>query len=174
MQKGYTVTEPVQHERGQAMKRRQFLGQALTGAGAMLVAGPTLAAAKTEGFKPYEEVDSSLFQGINRPRNPQKKTPLEKKHQPVIELPKTIGKGETTKISVTVGEIEHPMSQAHYIDYVELFAGNEPAGRIKFRPRFSVPRATFYLKLDRPVTLVARANCNLHGLWESRVNVNPV
>ncbi len=106
-------------------------------------------------------------------KNPKKKSLLEKKHQPVIEVPKSIGKGETTRIEVAVGEVVHPMSRAHFIDYVELFAGNEPAGRVDFRADFSVPRATFYLKLDRPVTLVARAYCNLHGLWEGRVDVAP-
>jgi superoxide reductase len=50
-------------------------------------------------------------------------------------------------------------------------AGNEPAGRVDLRPGLSQPVVTFHLALDKPVTLVAREYCNLHGLWESRREV---
>ncbi len=60
------------------------------------------------------------------------------------------------------------MGPSHYIQYVELLAGNEPAGRAEFHPGLSVAKATFFQILDKPVTLVAREYCNLHGLWESR------
>ena len=52
--------------------------------------------------------------------------------------------------------------------FVEIFAGNEPAGRAAFSPIVGVPEATIWLKLDKPVTLVVRDYCNLHGLWEGR------
>ncbi|MFO7983312.1 MAG: class II SORL domain-containing protein [Desulfuromonadales bacterium] len=156
------------------MKRRQFIGQAISGAGAVLVAGPAVALAGGESdFTPYRKVDSDLFQGINRGDSSKEKSLLEKKHLPVIDLPDKVAKNETFEINVALGAVEHPMSKEHYIDYVELFAGNAPAGRVDFRPDFSVPQATFYVRLDKPVTLIARAYCNLHGLWESRTEIAP-
>jgi len=47
-------------------------------------------------------------------------------------------------VTVTVGEVLHPMSASHFIQYVEIFAGNEPAGRMEFRPGFNQPKAVFY------------------------------
>lgn len=157
------------------MNRRQFICQTLAGAGIMLGAAPVMAAsAATKQFLSATTVDSSLFQGINRAQNQQKMSLLEKKHQPLIELPDRVSKGQPTEVSISIGEVLHPMSQAHYIDHVEIFAGNEPAGRLAFRPDFSLPRGTFYVHLDKPVTLIVRAYCNLHGLWESRLEVTPL
>ena len=113
-----------------------------------------------------------LFQGINRPAGKAgEKTVLEKKHAPQIEVPAQIKAGESFAVTVTVGEIVHPMTAAHYIGYVEVLAGNEPAGRAELRPGLNQPKVTFSLTLERPVTLVVRQYCNLHGLWESRKDV---
>lgn len=139
--------------------------------GGGLAAAPALAAGGPGALKGYADVDPALFMEINRVREAGKKSALEKKHAPLIEVPGKIQAGVPFAVTVTVGEIVHPMSSAHYIGYVELLAGNEPAGRIDFNPETSVPKATFHLALERPVTLVARAYCNLHGLWESRLEL---
>jgi superoxide reductase len=153
----------------QNMKRRDFLRNSALLAGGILLAAEVVAAEKgSQKLIGYAEVDQNLFRGINRVQDPAKKTELEKKHVPVIEAPEKIQAGVPFAVTVTVGEIIHPMFTGHYIQYVELFAGNEPAGRVDFRPGLSQPAVTFNLALDKPVTLVAREYCNLHGLWESR------
>lgn len=148
------------------MQRRSFLRSTLL-ASALLLSGGAAQAAGGQ-LRGYAAVEPELFQGINRIKDAGKPTAVEQKHAPVLLLPEKIKAGETFELTVTVGEVLHPMSPAHYIQYVELLAGNEPAGRIEFAPGFNQPKATFFLRFDRPVTLVVREYCNLHGLWESR------
>lgn len=150
--------------------RRDFMRTAALATGGLVLVGAEAARA----FTGNAAVDAQLFQDINRAKDPAHKQGLEKLHAPVIELPATIKKGEAFAVNVAIGETLHPMGPAHYIDWVEILAGNEPAGRLDFREAFSQPKATFFITLDKPVTLVARIYCNLHGLWQSEQEVTPV
>ena len=147
---------------GEGAERREFLRTAALATGGVWLGSSGMARA----FTGYTQVDAQLFRDINRVKDPAHKTGLEKKHVPVIEVPAKIKAGEPFAVDVTIGEVLHPMGPAHYIDWVEILAGNEPAGRMEFRPAFSQPKATFHITLDKPVTLVVRLYCNLHGLWE--------
>lgn len=161
-----------------AYKRREFLIGSTLAVGGSLLAGRVLAAtegvAKAAGFKSFNEVNPELFAGINRVANPGSKSILEKKHAPVIEVPAKIALGESFAVTLTMGEISHPMGPDHYIQNLDLLVGNEPAGHVEFRPEVATAKATVYIRLDKPVTLIARSYCNLHGLWESRLEVAPV
>lgn len=75
------------------------------------------------------------------------------KHVPVIEV---VGK----QTVIRVGEVEHPMEDAHYIQWIELIA-NDKVLRKYLKPG-QKPEATFDVA---PEKLTARAYCNLHGLW---------
>lgn len=144
--------------------------------GFLLAAGGTLVAttaAALPALKGYAPVDPALFAGINRVKDPKAKTLMEKKHAPLIEVPKVVRSGEVVAVTVTVGEVPHPMGAAHYIEAIDLLAGNEPLGRFELRTVGGVAKGTFHVRLERPVTLVARQYCNLHGLWESRLEVAP-
>jgi len=77
------------------------------------------------------------------------------KHVPIIEE-------ERGRTKVTVGSAPHPMEQAHYIEWIELFSG-ERLCRAYLRPG-DAPQAEFALE---PRSAIARAYCNLHGLWVS-------
>jgi superoxide reductase len=79
------------------------------------------------------------------------------KHVPVIE-----NKGDG-KILVKVGEVEHPMTQEHYIEWVEVVCS---LGTFKYflKPE-DKPEVKFYLGNTKDFTV--RAYCNLHGLWKS-------
>lgn len=157
------------------MKRREFLGKAVIGGlGTLWLAGPVAAAGSKAAMTPYNKVDTGLFENINRVKDPGKMTLLEKKHLPVIEAPSKVEAGKRVAVKVKMGEVTHPMSAIHYIESVQLFAGNEPAGRMEFSPLFNGPEAVFMVSLERSVTLMARSYCNLHGLWESRVEVTVV
>lgn len=63
---------------------------------------------------------------------------------------------------VTVGSVNHPMADEHYIEWIELVAGNEI--HRQYLDPGQTPEATF--KTDA-AEVYARAYCNLHGLWKS-------
>ena len=77
------------------------------------------------------------------------------KHVPVVEK---IEGG----YRVTVGSVEHPMTDAHYIKWIELVT---PTGvlRHNLTPQ-DKPVAEF--KTDA-TEVEAREYCNLHGLWKA-------
>ena len=79
------------------------------------------------------------------------------KHVPVIEQ-----NGRT--VTVTVGSVEHPMLEAHYIEWIMLET-KEGRQRKTLMPG-EKPVATFALT-DTDAVVAAYEYCNLHGLWKS-------
>ena len=156
------------------MDRRTFLKSAVASSVVASFAGTASAA---ERYFPTK-VDMSLFEGINRVKDPASKTPLEKSHAPVIVAPKSVKAGEPFTVEVSVGEKLHDMGPAHWIEYIELNLGNEPAGRADLQPKgYLKPRVAFTVVVPKEaapggkVTLVARQRCNLHGNWESSLDI---
>ena len=76
------------------------------------------------------------------------------KHIPVIEK---LQDG----VLVKVGEVEHPMLENHYIEWIEVLTENKVYR--KYLKPGEKPEAVF--KLDEEV-LIAREYCSLHGLWK--------
>jgi len=157
------------------MNRRAFLKSAVAGSFAVGFAG-TLHAA--ERYFPAK-VDQSLFEGVNRAKDPAKKTPLEKGHAPVINAPAMVRSGVPFTVEVSIGETLHPMGPSHWIEYIELYIGNEPAGRIEMQAKgYLQPKGAFMVVLQKEMapagklTLVARQHCNLHGLWEGSLDIS--
>ncbi len=79
------------------------------------------------------------------------------KHVPVVEK---IDGG----YRVTVGEVEHPMTEAHYIQWIELITNNNEVLHKYLTPN-DKPVAEF--KTDA-TEVFAREYCNLHGLWKNK------
>lgn len=77
------------------------------------------------------------------------------KHIPIIEK-------QENKIKVKIGEVPHPMTEEHYIEFIELIA-DEKVYRKQLNPN-NPPEAEFCIKSS---SLTTRAHCNLHGLWKS-------
>lgn len=77
------------------------------------------------------------------------------KHVPVIE---EIDGG----YKVTVGSTLHPMTEEHYIEWIELISGDEVL-RQHLNPG-EEPVAIFKTDAKK---VVAREYCNLHGLWKN-------
>ena len=73
-------------------------------------------------------------------------------------------KVEGTKVTVTVGSVEHPMLDEHYIMWIALETkqGNQ---RKELRPG-ARPVAEFRICEDDEV-VAAYEYCNLHGLWKA-------
>lgn len=79
------------------------------------------------------------------------------KHVPVYNV-------EGTKVVVKVGEVEHPMQDEHYIEWVSIQTkmGNQ---RKVLKPN-DKPEVCFHICEGDEIEAVY-AYCNLHGLWKA-------
>ena len=78
------------------------------------------------------------------------------KHVPYIEKTE---KGVVVKVGQNE---EHPMSNEHYIEWIQIIADN--ISYRKFLKPGDKPKAEFEVKADK---IEAREYCNVHGLWKS-------
>ncbi len=78
------------------------------------------------------------------------------KHVPVVAV-------DGNKVTVTVGEVEHPMLDAHYIQWIFVETKNGVL-RKNLKPG-EAPKAEFVLAEGDEVVAVYEY-CNLHGLWK--------
>ena len=78
------------------------------------------------------------------------------KHVPVIKV-------EGQNVTVTVGSVEHPMLDVHYIMWI-LLETKEGRQRKSLKPG-AKPVATFALT-EGDTVIAAYEYCNLHGLWK--------
>ena len=78
------------------------------------------------------------------------------KHVPVLE-------GDANGIVVKVGSVAHPMTEEHYIQWIEVVNGAW-VNRKMLKPG-DKPEAEFYV--PKQDGLIVRAYCNLHGLWRA-------
>lgn len=79
------------------------------------------------------------------------------KHVPIMEA---IEQGTR----VTVGSTEHPMTEEHYIEYIEIINGDYI--QRKYLKPGDKPMAEFYVPYSD--ALQARSYCNLHNFWSSK------
>ncbi len=78
------------------------------------------------------------------------------KHVPVI-------KQEGNKVTVTVGEVNHPMTEAHLIEWITLHT--KEGNQTKYLNADSTPEAVFMIT-DTDEVVSAQAYCNLHSLFK--------
>ena len=76
------------------------------------------------------------------------------KHIPVIEKTKS-------NVIITVGEIPHPMTEEHHIEWIELETKTTTL-KIFLNPT-DAPKAKFD---TTEYIICARIYCNIHGLWK--------
>lgn len=76
------------------------------------------------------------------------------KHLPVVTV-------EGNKVKVVVGEVEHPMTSEHSIEwiYIKTVEGAQ-------RKVLEVKPETEFVLTDSDKVLEVYAYCNLHGLWK--------
>ena len=79
------------------------------------------------------------------------------KHVPVYEI-------KDNKVYVTVGEVVHPMTEAHYIEWIAINTKN--GNQRKALLPTDEPKAVFPL-LDGDEVQAVYAYCNLHSLWKA-------
>lgn len=81
------------------------------------------------------------------------------KHVPVAEV-------DGNKVTVRVGEVEHPMVDAHYIEWIVLET-RKGAQKVYLQPG-RTPCGEFLLT-DGDEAVAVYEYCNLHGLWKADV-----
>lgn len=85
------------------------------------------------------------------------------KHVPQVCNYTTAANGYKTGILVSVGSVPHPMSEDHYIEWIEVIDNNKVM-RTKLVPG-DKPEAFFEIASHKG--LIVRAYCNKHGLWKN-------
>lgn len=157
------------------MKRRDFFSAAAgIGAGTVLAGASATASAKDKPAEKrhqlYRCTECSTIVEIIVPGMPslvhcgepmelleeQTADPAENKHVPVIE--KVDG-----GFKVKVGTTPHPMTETHYIVWIDLLAD----GKLyrQFLKPGDKPEATFRVDAKE---VCAREYCNLHGFWKDK------
>lgn len=83
------------------------------------------------------------------------------KHVPFIK----VLDGNMVEVSIGIeADMAHPMTEDHYIEWIELISENGLYQR-KFLSPGDEPKATFMV--EDPDNLSAREYCNIHGLWKA-------
>ena len=72
---------------------------------------------------------------------------------------------EDGKVTVVVGDVEHPMMDAHYIQFICL--ETDKGVQLKMLAPGEAPKAEFDLAGETPVAVYEL--CNLHGLWKKEL-----
>lgn len=76
------------------------------------------------------------------------------KHVPVVEV-------NGDKVTVKVGEVEHPMTEEHHIAWIEAITDS---GVVYTKHLKHTEKPVFEFTTTEKITKV-REYCNLHGLW---------
>lgn len=81
------------------------------------------------------------------------------KHVPAVTV-------DGQSITVKVGEVEHPMVEQHYIQWIVLETEN--GAQMKHLNPGEKPEAVFVLA-EGEKAVAAYEYCNLHGLWKKEI-----
>ena len=81
------------------------------------------------------------------------------KHVPAVTV-------EGSTVKVQIGEVEHPMVEAHYIQFIALETKN--GCQVKYLKPEEKPVAEFVLA-EGDSAVAVYEYCNLHGLWVKEV-----
>lgn len=79
------------------------------------------------------------------------------KHLPVVEV-------DGDEVTVKVGSVPHPMTEDHYIQWIECIVGDD-CYKKELKPN-EEPMAKFEIEGDLS-NITVRAYCNIHGLWKA-------
>ncbi|MBN4079840.1 class II SORL domain-containing protein [bacterium AH-315-C08] len=145
------------------LSRRTFLEKGLIATAALgaMQLVPSFAFSQTPASK-----GTSLFDQINRAADSDDLKGLELGHVPQITTPESVPSGKPFEVEVRVGKKLHEMTPAHYIDWIDLYAGEIFLAKFILTPNFSQPVCKVTVTLTKSTKLRAIEHCNLHGLWE--------
>ena len=147
-----------------ATTRREFLRVGM-------VSGLAAAAASLPGMKALAAQKPS-GQDYQHAADPAHLTPLEMAHWPKLSIAGKATAGQPFNLMLQIGNTLHPMTTAHHIEWVEVWADGKKVARTDFaEPTQLKPALTVTLVASASMTVTVRTNCNLHGLWENSIKV---
>ncbi len=88
---------------------------------------------------------------------------MQEKHIPILI------EEENGESVVKVGATEHPMEDKHYIMFIEAISPDKQYVKRKYLKPGEKPELNLKCKCEN---IIARALCNIHGLWESALHKN--
>ncbi len=94
--------------------------------------------------KPMKQITENTQEGV-----------ATEKHIPIV-------KKDGDVLIITVGSVEHPMNEDHYIEWIEVISG--PIVHRQYLKPGTKPKTNFICQTD---TFSVRAYCNIHGLWKN-------
>lgn len=90
------------------------------------------------------------------------------KHIPSIKINKVCGlvpENDCIDVLVRVGETLHPMTDEHYIEFIDAYVDHKFVSRAQLTPAMN-PAIIFHLG-NTTGKLQIVESCNLHGLWQA-------
>jgi len=92
------------------------------------------------------------------------------KHIPQVTVEKTCGlvpENDCIDIITRIGETLHPMTEGHFISFIDCYLDLKYVSRIYLTPDMN-PAVVFHLaSKGKGITIVE--NCNKHGYWKTEV-----
>ena len=88
---------------------------------------------------------------------PKNEETMQEKHKPVIEA-------DESNIKIKVGEIAHPMTKEHHINFIEAISLD---GKYLYRKYLEIDEAAQMNFFCKTTNMKARELCNIHGLFET-------
>ena len=70
------------------------------------------------------------------------------------------------ELEIKIGSVDHPMTEEHYIQFIEVVSADEKYVKRKYLNPTEKP--AFTLKGYDVGSLTAKELCNIHGLWEAK------
>lgn len=109
---------------------------------------------------------------VHRAKNLHNLTDEEELHVPMLLVPTNVRAGKPFRMQIQVGKELHPMTEEHYIEWIEVWAGTTRFTRTELAPGISTPDISVSLVLSEDTLLRVFARCNKHGLWEGSLKVS--
>ncbi len=115
---------------------------------------------KYEIFKDGENLLEVLDGSVENAMEEKSDDTKNEKHVPFIQ---EMEDGYLVKVGE---EVDHPMTDAHWIQFIELIIDGNKVYRHYLTPE-DKPEA--YFKVEKGSVVKAREYCNLHGLWSNNL-----
>ncbi len=94
---------------------------------------------------------------------------LEVDHVPLLEVLSPESKEESLGLVIRVGRQLHHMTQAHHLQWIQVWVDDLKACEIILQPGNLIPRWQLSLHRRASMQITVKTQCNLHGIWANRV-----
>jgi superoxide reductase len=115
-------------------------------------------------------------EAIKKPADSDNLSEEEKRHIPVVHCSKGCGlisDRECIDVHIKIGEILHVMESEHFVNFIDLYIDKKYVTRVMLTPQVTHPAVRLNLKINDGVLRVI-VNCNIHGYWMARMNLNDI